>query len=506
MALHKFFRTTVLLTSLIGSPALLHAQETADPLQLSTAYAQTQKAQFAAETPGEMADVIASYQGLVDQGHALSAYRLARVYRFGILTDQDMDKAVEYYQRSVDLGRADSLGELGIALLHAGRPEDAFAAFEKAEEAGVSGGYEVDRAKANVRGDFGDISDQQDGMAELEALWADGDQRAGSTLAQAHYYGWSGQVDHEKSLAIFRQLADQGDAYALDRIAVFYRYGYVVERDYAQAMNYYQQAVDAGREKSMFGLADIQVRLNRGSAALRTLQKASEAGLEDADLEIAVGHINRDFGYSTDVQKGVSALLSGIEEDKIDYKIAAVELLAEGRRFSTDMPALVAALEAEADQGNASAAGALIQLTREKPGLVENAWRKRQDYLEAYSEILSDRTRATETVYLTLDSKRPRDVGPALSDLLAGYQDDAFRYGFQRVFWEDKNAYTYLLQEKLKDLGLYKGNVNGLMTKNTVRAVLSFCRQVEIYDECIHGPMRSGAMRKIVEALVPAGA
>lgn len=506
MALHKFFRTTVLLTSLIGSPALLHAQETADPLQLSTAYAQTQKAQFAAETPREMADVIASYQGLVDQGHALSAYRLARVYRFGILTDQDMDKAVEYYQRSVDLGRADSLGELGIALLHAGRPEDAFAAFEKAEEAGVSGGYEVDRAKANVRGDFGDISDQQDGMAELEALWADGDQRAGSTLAQAHYYGWSGQVDHEKSLAIFRQLADQGDAYALDRIAVFYRYGYAVERDYAQAMNYYQQAVDAGREKSMFGLADIQVRLNRGSAALRTLQKASEAGLEDADLEIAVGHINRDFGYSTDVQKGVSALLSGIEEDKIDYKIAAVELLADGRRFSTDVPALVAALEAEADQGNASAAGALIQLTREKPGLVENAWRKRQDYLEAYSEILSDRTRATETVYLTLDSKRPRDVGPALSDLLAGYQDDAFRYGFQRVFWEDKNAYTYLLQEKLKDLGLYKGNVNGLMTKNTVRAVLSFCRQAEIYDECIHGPMRSGAMRKIVEALVPAGA
>ncbi len=506
MALHTFFRTTVLLTSLIGSPALLHAEETADPLQLSTAYAQTQKAQFAAETPREMADVIASYQGLVDQGHALSAYRLARVYRFGILTDQDMDKAVEYYQRSVDLGRVDSLGELGIALLHADRPEDAFAAFEKAEEAGVSGGYEVDRAKANVRGDFGDISDQQDGMAELEALWANGDQRAGSTLAQAHYYGWSGQVDHEKSLAIFRQLADQGDAYALDRIAVFYRYGYVVERDYTQAMNYYQQAVDAGREKSMFGLADIQVRLNRGSAALRTLQKASEIGLEDADLEIAVGHINRDFGYSTDVQKGVNALLSGIEGDKIDYKIAAVELLADGRRFSADVPALVAALEAEADQGNASAAGALIQLTREKPGLVENAWRKRQDYIEAYSEILSDRTRATETVYLTLDSKRPRDVGPALSDLLAGYQDDAFRYGFQRVFWEDKNAYTYLLQEKLKDLGLYKGNVNGLMTKNTVRAVLSFCRQVEIYDECIHGPMRSGAMRKIVEALVPAGA
>ncbi|SEG64935.1 TPR repeat [Thalassococcus halodurans] len=506
MNLRKTFKFVVLLIAVLNSYSSSEAQTISVEIELDDAYSQVRKARLAVETPSEMADVIASYQALADQGHALSAYRLARIYRFAILVEKDLGKAVEYYQKSVELGRAESLGELGIALLYAGRSEEAYAAFEKADEAGVTGSHELARARANVRGDFGDISDQQDGMAELEALWADGDQRAGSTLAQAHYYGWSGQVDHEKSLAIFRQLADQGDAYALDRIAVFYRYGYVVERDYAQAMNYYQQAVDAGREKSMFGLADVQVRLNRGSAALRTLQKASEAGLEDAGLEIAVGHINRDFGYSTDVQKGVSALLSGIEEDKIDYKIAAVELLAEGRRFSTDVPALVAALEAEADQGNASAAGALIQLTREKPGLVENAWRKRQDYLEAYSEILSDRTRATETVYLTLDSKRPREVGPALSDLLAGYQDDAFRYGFQRVFWEDKNAYTYLLQEKLKDLGLYKGNVNGLMTKNTVRAVLSFCRRVEIYDECIHGPMRSGAMRKIVDALVPAGA
>ncbi len=506
MTLRKFFRTTVFLAALTGSPVFAQTQGNAENLRISAAYSQTLKAQNAAETSGEMADVIASYQALVDQGHALSAYRLARVYRYGILAEKDLGRAVDYYQKSVDLGRADSLGELGIALLYAGRSEEAYTAFEKADEAGVSGSHELARAKANVRGDFGDISDQQDGMAELEALWANGDQRAGSTLAQAHYYGWSGQVDHEKSLSIFRQLADQGDAYALDRIAAFYRYGYVVERDDAQAMNYYQQAVDSGREKSMFGLADMQVRLNRGSAALRTLQKASATGLEDADLEIAVGHINRDFGYSTDVKKGVSSLLSGIEEGKIDYKIAAVKLLADGRRFNADVPALVAALEAEADQGNANAAGALIQLTREKPGLVENAWRKRQDYLEAYAEVLSDRTRATETVYLTLDSKRPREVGPALSDLLAGYQDDAFRYGFQRVFWEDKNAYTYLLQEKLTDLGLYKGNVNGLMTQNTVRAVLSFCRQIEIYDECIHGPMRSSAMRKIVDALVPEGA
>ena len=505
MALQKIFRTTLLVTSLLAAPTVVLAQDEGDKLKLNASYAQVLKTQYAAETPDQMADVIAGYNELADQGHAQAAYRLARIYRFGILVDKDDAKAVDYYQRSLDLGRTESLGELGIALLHAGRPQDAFAAFEKADDLGISGSYEVTRAKANIRGDFGDASDQGDGIAELEELWAQGDQKAGAALAQAYYYGWTGEVDHEKSLTIFQALAEQGDTYALDRIAVFYRYGYVFERDYAQAANYYQKAVDAGREKSLFGLADMQVRLNRGSAALATLKKASDLGLEGADLEIAVGHINGDFGRSTDTQVGINALRAGIADDNIDHKIAALELLAEGRRFRVDVPALVADVEAAADQGNANAANALIQLTREKPGLVENAWRKRQDYLQAYGDILSDRSRAIESVYLTFDSNRPSDVGPALSELLAGYKDDEFRYGFQRVFWEDKNAYTFLLQEKMRELGLYNGNVNGLMTKNTVRAVLNFCRQNEIYDECIHGPLRSSAMRKIVDALVPAG-
>jgi len=70
------------------------------------------------------------------------------------------------------------------------------------------------------------------------------------------------------------------------------------------------------------------------------------------------------------------------------------------------------------------------------------------------------------------------------------------------------NAYVYFLQDFLADRGIYAGKADGLLTTPTIRAIVSYCRQVGVAEACVRGPLLpesiAGVSAAVADALAPA--
>jgi len=55
------------------------------------------------------------------------------------------------------------------------------------------------------------------------------------------------------------------------------------------------------------------------------------------------------------------------------------------------------------------------------------------------------------------------------------------------------NAYVYLLQARMSDLGLYRGRKNGQLTTATIQAISRFCQMKQVQRICGRGPLSGEA-------------
>lgn len=500
MSARNLFVASMLSALIVFPSAEANAAGETTDASLRSSYSAAETARKDAKTPAEMLAVIGQYETLAAAGHASSALRLGDIYLQGTLVDQDLNKAAANYQRAVDLGHTLALSKLGRSLLDAGRPEEAFTVYERAVKEGVPG-VSLLWAKLHLRNAFGAKSDPALGLSELERLWAEGEEQAGVALAEAYRVGSDGDTELKESIQILERLAQSGDPLAIEKLALYYRQGYGVEGDLGKAISLYQEAVAKGRTSALIGLGTTQLKAGDGPAALASFEKAQDAGFKDVGLRIALGHITKAFGSASNVQAGIDVLRPAAEAGDANYAKAALDLLADGKKFLLDIPKVMQTAEEAAANGDGGAASALMKFARQKPRLVDNPVEARKQYLEKYRDILPERALATEEVALVFEGRSSRAARPELSKLLGGYTGDTYQYGLQQVFFRDKEAYTYLVQQELSKLGVYSGPVSGRLSSRTIRAILRFCNSNGIYDECIHGPMRGTAMRQIVDAI-----
>ena len=74
--------------------------------------------------------------------------------------------------------------------------------------------------------------------------------------------------------------------------------------------------------------------------------------------------------------------------------------------------------------------------------------------------------------------------------------------GYVALRYMDQNRLVKLIQTSLSDSKIYHGPINGLLTKNTIQALNSFCKNNSILAACTAGPLSETAIRKY-SALLP---
>jgi hypothetical protein len=59
----------------------------------------------------------------------------------------------------------------------------------------------------------------------------------------------------------------------------------------------------------------------------------------------------------------------------------------------------------------------------------------------------------------------------------------------QRLRWSNANAYTYMIQMRLREFGLYNGSLTGQLNKSTVAAFAKACAAAGHAGACDKGPL-----------------
>lgn len=152
---------------------------------------------------------------------AYAMYNIGDMYYYGQGVEQDYAQAMEWYEKSADMGNPTAMSN--IAFMYANGE-----------------GVEQDYAKA----------------VELFEKSADlGDRDAMNNLGYMYAYGQGVKQDYAQAMEWYRKAADLGNASAINNIAFMYANGEGVEQDYIKAIEWFEKSADLGNINAMNNLA-----------------------------------------------------------------------------------------------------------------------------------------------------------------------------------------------------------------------------------------------------------
>ncbi len=272
---------------------------------------------FHANDPPQPNAFLSVFQQQAEQGDPNAQYRMGEFYELGYEIEQDIEKAVEWYEKAVQQGHAQARDAWIGALLNLGyiyevgygRPQDLEASAKWYSQASAQGhpeaqkmflriavslgslyengyqseryinqGVEVDYKKSvqwyREAAEWGDIRamkqiaalyTRKDGsIFDLQeaAKWyqkaADiGDLQAQVQMGHFHLMGYGVQKDPEQAAKIYQAAANRGSTVAQSNLALMYYEGHGIRKDLAKAIEWYRKAADQGDTKAQTNLGSI---------------------------------------------------------------------------------------------------------------------------------------------------------------------------------------------------------------------------------------------------------
>ena len=104
---------------------------------------------------------------------------------------------------------------------------------------------------------------------------------------------------------------------------------------------------------------------------------------------------------------------------------------------------------------------------------------------------------AEERLYLARGRRSPNASGSLSEEIVEGTEGNAYARALIATSKINKNAYVRILQEELRGIGYDPGRSSGYLTRPTIRAVNSFCRDFDLESACIHGPAKAIAIKAV---------
>ncbi len=173
---------------------------------------------------------------------AEALYQLGQVYQYGTFGTLDMDKALVYYQKAIDLGNPEAMVAMGMYKLSGwnGEKIDAMAArrlFSQAAAAGHSGAW--NNLGVMAENGIGRPVDMATALEYYECAARNGNPVGAGNAAEFYFYGKEPvEIDYAKARQLFEQAAQSGDVNALQHLGAIYFLGLGTEVDETKARSY----------------------------------------------------------------------------------------------------------------------------------------------------------------------------------------------------------------------------------------------------------------------------
>ncbi|MBU1315433.1 MAG: sel1 repeat family protein [Alphaproteobacteria bacterium] len=461
-------KLTFLVASLILATPLSAVAQSAAGQQVPSMPMAEIKAIIAEQQTARSSEAISSLEALAEQGNAEALMLLGDIFANGTLAQVDGAKAVDFYQRSIDAGAK-------------------FARYKLAEIYRLGDIIPEDESKA----------------AELYQVSADeGLAPAKVRLGLAYIHGEGVDADVDRGVAMLQEAAEAGDQMAMNTLGNLYSSAEgPVQADNPQALQYFERSADAGNAFAMLKLGSVYLSGTLDDSdpekAMMYLQRASEAGVQQADVMIANGHIEGRFGSASNPSEGIGKLEELAEQGSSEARASLADVYYFGRSTIKDPTKAVDILQVAANEGDVLAAQRLIYFYRDAPakGVAKDVG-KAKEIFERVAAEMPPSVAARERVLLAAASASGRQSLSAVTDLLNEVPESDQSVVIAALRFTNPNAFVYVAQSRLQERGAYSGPLNGLLTSSTIRAINTIC-----VSDCRLGPLNPESVRNISRAL-----
>ncbi|MEO8683835.1 MAG: SEL1-like repeat protein [Devosia sp.] len=477
----------------------------------------------------------------VNAGQVSAANTLGQLYIEGRGVPIDVDKALYYFGIGLVAGSSSSTVNIGD-LLRAGalnlspNPAVALEFFQKAAQSGDDGaGRRI--ADMYLRGEA--VSqDVPKGLQMLADLAATGDAQSYVVLGDIQRDGEFVTADAAKAVDYYQQAAALGNNSGTLRLASLYMSGTGgVTVDIPRALQYYNDAVEQGNSSARRALAAMYLEGKVVSPdpqkAIDLLSEASTFGDGDAaedlavlyaknepfpsnydevkkylDLSLAMGNTRAVIGVATAIAEGplarghrdeAYALLDGAVASGVPGAAARLaRLQLDGQFPAQGLSGVMTMLNTAALGGDQASAHFLLQLYRDGYGLLLKPDLKAADaFLDTMEPVFGLEGTAMERIMLAAERSENQETLEAISVEYARLSKPNAISTLDNLRRVNARAYVYLIQQRLAQLGLYSGTINGTLDTTTIRAFQAACTKANAARECAPGPLTSGTARII---------
>ena len=305
-------------------------------------------------------------------GVAQAAHRIAVMYDQGqCYVDQDLDKAVQWYQRAADMGYAESQFQLaGILMMEDSKYYDASRAIKYLSAAADGGQVEAQHqlGMAYAFGSNGVRRSVPKARKYLEASCKGGYDQAMVDYANLCFEGQALPRDMATAAKWFVEAAKHYNGMAQYALGCMYGNGYYFEQDNAEAAKWFQEAAEGGEPNAQYALACFYYE-GRGiekddKKAIAWFNESAEQGHPGAMCFVAMFMITGN-GMDQDIPTGLGMLKKVAASGYPEAQFYLGKLYYEGEFVEKDLAYAKKMLTLAARQGDPDAQDMLERVKSE---------------------------------------------------------------------------------------------------------------------------------------------
>jgi len=216
-----------------------------------------------------------------DAGNSLSQVALGDIYRLGRGTPQDLDKAIEWYEKALDAGEK-CMNNLGHVYYKKREMDKAFLLFKKASELSIrQGSYNLGLC---YEFGYGTPIDYEAALREFTKAKKEGWHQSIAHIGYFYHEGLGVPKDEQKAFTFFQEAQDHGvlDAYAY--LARCYEKCSHVRQDLKRAEEYFRKSAECNNTWGLYqcGLFLIRQYPENVEIGESYIRKAADLGSFDA--------------------------------------------------------------------------------------------------------------------------------------------------------------------------------------------------------------------------------
>lgn len=314
--------------------------------------------------------------------------------------------------------------------------------------------------------------------------------RAGNTdamrlLGEQLIGGWVLEQDIPEGLAMLTAAAETGDAKAQVALGKFLLFGDPLEKDTDRALALFEAAADQGNGEGLYHHGALLMwSQNDPNAAEAYLNRSGAMGVPAAWTTLAEGAM---YGYLGMKQRrkfeGYAEKALALDEPRIAVLEAQRRLYGINMRASG--PIAIQGLEDAATAGNADAATFLIALVRDGNRLnVRKSPDQAARYLAEYANLLTPEEQARLAFTIKVAAARGTRQFQELADEFNSFTDVKNTAFGKDLLKANANFAVFLVQNRLKQQGIYTGPADGMAGKGTIRALGAACPSLRNTARC----------------------